>query len=189
MPSQRLDTFARLHCKSYHRTHMKSDSQPRMKMRWRLILCLWGLSLFALLTYTSIQNARMQGHPSRYFWWGTVRLDPAPLTLPPPPKPCVEEPGEVCVGFDPDYLWRHTGLVEEALILSAFPAFVVTLPLVHGLARFGVNEVLSFMIAMPITIMVWFYTVGWLLDRRRYKRSLRQALASSPNSSATEIGD
>jgi len=145
-----------------------------MQVRWRLVLCLWGLSLFGLQTYGSMSGARVSKHQGRYFWWGSIRLDSAPLTLPSATRPCADESGETCVEFDPEFIWVRPGWIERVLILSAFPAFLVTLPVVHGLAHLGVSELLSFMITMPLMILLWFFLVGWLLDRRRYKRSLRR---------------
>jgi len=34
----------------------------------------------------------------------------------------------------------------------------------------GISEVLSFMLLMPVLILVWYYFIGWLLDRWSYKR-------------------
>jgi hypothetical protein len=63
-----------------------------MRMRWRPTLCLWGLVLFGLLTYASIQGNRemRHGRHGRYFWWGSVRLDSDPLDKHPTQEPCTQ---------------------------------------------------------------------------------------------------
>ena len=147
-----------------------------MRVRWRLILCVWGLSLFGLLTYSSLRvtDTNQPRHPTRYFWWGSVRLDTDPLNKHQLSKRCPEESGQTC-GFDPEYIWVTPGWIEIAWTLSAFPAFILTIAVVHELAHYGVSELLSFMFAMPLGTLAWFYAVGWLLDRRRFNRVLRRA--------------
>jgi hypothetical protein len=66
-------------------------------------------------------------------------------------------------------------------MLSALPAFVIGLFITFGLGRFGISEVLSYMISMPLLISAWFYFVGWLVDRWRFKRS-RLTAAPVPDS-------
>ena len=70
-------------------------------MRWRPILCLWGLLLFGLLTYASVQGNRemRHGRHGRYFWWGSVRLDSDPLDKHPTLEPCTQgQEGDLCMG-------------------------------------------------------------------------------------------
>jgi hypothetical protein len=55
-------------------------------------------------------------------------------------------------------------------MLSALPAFLAGLGIVHGLARVGVSEVTSFMSSMPLLILAWLYFIGWLFDRWSRKR-------------------
>jgi len=150
-----------------------------MRMRWRPTLCLWGLILFGLLTYASIQGNRemRHGRHGRYFWWGSVRLDSDPLDKHPKLEPCTQHPDGDCA-WEPLYIWVEPGLLEKALVLSALPAFLLGRAVVFGLARLGVNELTSFMSTMPVLILVWFYGVGWLLDRWPNKRSLRRSSAS-----------
>jgi hypothetical protein len=50
------------------------------------------------------------------------------------------------------------------------PAFLIGAAIVHGLARLGVSEVRSFMIALPMLIAFWYYLIGWLLERWTGKR-------------------
>jgi hypothetical protein len=137
-------------------------------------LPLWGLILFALLSYHAIRvNHEMrQGSPGRYFWWGSIRLDSDPLNKHPRAPLSCEHGIEDCVNWDPEYIWVTPGLMEKALVLSALPAFAASLAVVHGLARLGISQVLSFMSSTPVFIFAWFYFAGWLLDRWRYKRSL-----------------
>lgn len=151
-----------------------------MRMRWRPTLCLWGLVLFGLLTYVSVQgNRKMQhGRYSRYFYWGAVRLDLDPLGKQSTLEPCAQgREGKLCV--EPMDVWVEPGWLERALVVSALPAFLLGAVFVHGLARLGVSEFASFMSTMPVLIIVWFYGVGWLLDRWQYRRFLRRSAASS----------
>jgi len=89
-------------------------------------------------------------------------------------KPCAQESDEDC-GFDPEYIWVTPGWIEIALTLSAFPAFFLAITVAHGLAHLGVSELRSFMPAMLLGTVAWFYAVGWHLDRWRFNRSLRRA--------------
>ena len=116
-----------------------------MRMRWRPTLCLWGLILFGLLTYGSLRANRtlQKDHHGRYFWWGSVRLDSDPLNKRPSIKPCVPETGEECIG-EPLYIWVDPGLIERALVFSAFPAFLLVIAVGRGLSHLGVSELLSF---------------------------------------------
>ena len=72
---------------------------------------------------------------------------------------------------DPMYVLVEPGLLAKCLILSAVPGFLLGAGIVHSLSRLGVSEVTSFMISMPLLILVWFYFVGWLFDRWNRKRS------------------
>lgn len=163
---------------------MKAVSNLSVRMRWRLILCLWGLILFGLLTYGSVRANRYlhtQHLYGRYFWWGSVRLDTDPLNKHPLlNQPCAPDTGQTC-RFDPQYIWVDPGWIERVFTLSALPAFLLTYAVVQGLAHFGISELLSFMITMPCLTVAWFYSIGWFLDRWRYKRSSsrRRSIESS----------
>ena len=141
---------------------------------------MWGMILFSLLTYHAIRvNHEMRhGHSSRYFWWGGHRLDSDPLNKHPRKSPSCGQGTEDCSSWDPEYIWVTPGLMEKALVLTALPAIVCSLGLVRGLARLGVSESVSFFVAMPVFISAWFYAVGWIADRWRYKRFVRSAAAS-----------
>ncbi len=67
-------------------------------------------------------------------------------------------------------MWVDPGVLANVLILSAFPALAIGIPLVRLLGRQGVNEISSFMILMPILVGGWYYAVGYLIDRWSYKR-------------------
>jgi hypothetical protein len=69
--------------------------------------------------------------------------------------------------------------MERCLIFSSLPGFTVGLAVVRGLGHFGISEVATFMVAMPACIVLWFYSVGSLLDRWRYKRRTRIAASGS----------
>lgn len=155
-----------------------------MGKRWRLILCIWGISLLVGLTIQSIRaNQRLHPvHHGRYFWWGAARLDPDPLNKHPlqmnTVRPCPENPND-CVEWDPEYIWVEPGIMERCLVFSALPAFIGGFAIVRGLGRLGVSEVATFMVVMPLFIALWFYSVGWLLDRRGHRRRAQLARTSS----------
>lgn len=141
--------------------------------------CYFGVSgLFTALTYHAVRvnHENHRDHPSRYFWWGVGRLDSDPLNRHPlkrfTARPCPENTGD-CVEWDPEYIWVIPGLMQRALVFSALPAFIVGFVVVRGFGHLGVSEVATFMVAMPLCIALWFYSVGWLLDRWRYKRRAR----------------
>src|SRR5579871_6089529 len=153
---------------------MIAVSNVCVRMRWRSILCFWGLTLFGLVTLGSMQMSslvRNHHQHTRYFWWGTMRLDSDPLNR--HSEPCIDAVEGDCF-LDPEYIWVTPGWAERALVLSAMPAMLLAIPIVRGLAHFGVSEFLSFMVTMPFLILAWFYAVGYLLDRWRWNRSLRR---------------
>jgi hypothetical protein len=39
------------------------------------------------------------------------------------------------------------------------------------LSKAGLDEVLTFMVSMPILLFVWYYFVGWLIERWGYRRA------------------
>ena len=145
-------------------------------MRWRLILPILGLSLFAFVGYGSFRNRVPRPANSRYFgrylWWSTVRLDSDTLNKHHrAPIRCKENsPTEVCFDLD-DLQWdRSPEWQANVLIFSALPAFLVGAAIVELLGRFGVSQVSSFMVSMPLLLAAWYYFVGWWIDRRRSTR-------------------
>jgi hypothetical protein len=143
-----------------------------MRIRWRAALPLCGLALFAFGTYASYGPGRISDRTSRYFWWSSLRLDSDPLnrhSKSVTAVPC-KDSIENCMTTDPIYVLVDPGWLAKCLILSAAPAFLAGAGIVYGLARFGVSEVTSFMVSMPLLILTWFYFVGWLLDRWSRKR-------------------
>ena len=148
-----------------------------MPRRWRIALPIIGLSFFAALTYNSVRmNRETQRSPSRYFWWTSIRLDSDPLNRHPKGATGCKNGEENCETWDPDLpnMWVDPGWLAKFLMLSALPAFVVGGFAVSGLGRLGLSQVSSFMFLMPVLIFAWYYFIGWLLDRWRY-RHLRQS--------------
>jgi hypothetical protein len=143
-----------------------------MTMRWRIILPIVGLIVFTGISYHSYRVGR-EGNAAggRFYVWSTIRLDSDPLNRHSTP-PCV--PSEApCVYWDVSDvgLWHSPGTLEKIFGFSALPAFFIGLFVTYGLGRFGISEVLSYMVTMPLLIFAWFYFVGWLVDRWRSKRS------------------
>lgn len=142
-----------------------------MKTRWKILLPAFGLLLFSFGSYESFAHP-LASH-GRYFWWSSIRLDSDPLgkhVATPHAAPCNEGEGG-CLDVNTLYIVVDSGRLARVLILSGAPAFLVGVGFVHMLARFGISEVVSFMVAMPILLASWFYLVGWRLDRWRARRS------------------
>ena len=151
-----------------------------MRRRWSLVLPLCGLLLFAIHTEHSLRMDReIHRVASRYFWWGSLRLDRDPLNRQArtsTASPC-KDGGESCVSWDPEYMDVDPGWFEKSLMFTSIPAFIVGFILVGGLSRLGISQVLSFMLAMPPLIAGWLCFVGWVIDRWRHKRRVRAGLA------------
>jgi len=142
-----------------------------MRIRCSVILPVIGLILFGGVSYDSLRvnrdGVRARG---RYFWWSSIRLDSDPLSRHPRvPEPCPND-AENCISFDPQFIWIDPGWLTKSLILSALPAFVVAQFVISGFGRLGISQISSFMILTPLLILAWYYFVGRLLDRWRYRR-------------------
>jgi hypothetical protein len=146
-------------------------------MRWKFVLPVIGLLLFAVVTIASVRSNRMaRVLSSRYFWWSAIRLDRDPLGEHAYAKeilPCEESVDSNCIGWDFETCWVDPGLLTRLLFLAALPAFVVEEVLVNRLGQLGVNQVWTFFATTPPLIIGWFYLVGWLIDRWRLKRRAR----------------
>ena len=122
-----------------------------MRKRWSVILPIYGLVLFG----------------GRYFWWGTLRLDPDPLNryLPPAHREACADNEPNCVAWDPQTIWVEPGAWQKLLILTALPAFIaVILPMLIT-TKLGISQILVFFISVPICLSAWFYFLGCLIDR------------------------
>ena len=142
-----------------------------MRRCWQLILPAIGLMLFGGVTYESLQGRRYEKAHGKYFWWAQIPLDTHQVDHAVATTPC-KEAEDNCVSWEPHTI-EDPGLLTRALILSAFPTFLVGMPLVRVLGHYGASEVWSFMILMPVLIFAWYYAIGWLIDRWRFNR-LRQ---------------
>jgi hypothetical protein len=124
-----------------------------MRIRISVILPVLGLLLFAVVTYRSMAaNPEAQGVPNKYYWWSSLRLDTDPLN---------QNPRSDSV---PSATHIAPGWLDRLLTISALPAFLAGSGLVIVFSKLGVDEVLAFMVSMPILVFAWFYLVGWLLD-------------------------
>ena len=140
-------------------------------MPWSLILPIAGLILFAVVSYRSMDvNHHEEGTPTKYYWWLSLRLDSDPLNKNPKPASPCQGKKENCVQWELSYQWVQPGLLDKLLVVSALPAFLAGAAIVIGLSKLGIDEVLTFMVSMPILIFAWYYLVGWLIDRWSHKR-------------------
>ena len=141
-----------------------------MRIRWQWTLPVVALLLFSLGSYESF------AHPvaprGRYVWWSSIPLDSDPLgrhATSPNTATC-DEGGENCLVGEPITVWVDPGWLARILVISSGPAFIAGAGIVRGLSKFGVSEVVSFLIAMPLLLGSWFYFVGWVVDRWRARR-------------------
>jgi hypothetical protein len=150
-----------------------------MRKLWSLALPVCGLALFLLGTYSSFRfNRELIGNrPARYFYWSSIRLDSDPLNEHQYPYflPC-KSGEENCV--EPQTIWVEPGLVSILFKLAALPALIVGVAIVRGLARLGISEVTTFLVSIPLLILAWFYLIGSLIDRWRYKVASRRVASS-----------
>jgi hypothetical protein len=141
-----------------------------MRRRWQLILPTIGLMLFGGVTYESLERRQHEKAHGQYFWWASIRLDTHRVNREPNTvAPCKIGEGD-CVVWDVASLPRSPGLLGAILIMTAFPAFVIGMPIVRLLGSLGISEVPTFMIVMPVLIAGWYYALAWLDARWRSRR-------------------
>ncbi len=145
-----------------------------MRKRWRLILPVIGILLFAVGTYESVRiNRERIKQPTRHFWWSSLRLDTDPVhQRSQAATPCKDTPDN-CAEWDAGFLSVEPGPLARLLMISGAPAFIVGISLARGVGHLGISEATSFLTAMPLLLAIWYYAVGRLLDRWIYKRSIR----------------
>jgi len=145
-----------------------------MWIRLSLILPAVGLLLFAMVTRSSVHNNEdLQHTPHRFYWWSSLRLDTDPLNQhPKPPDRCKYDP-EHCANWDLSSRHITPAWPDRVLVLSAFPAFLAGFAVAYGLGQRGTDEVLTFMVAMPMLLFTWYYVLGAFLDHwlRRLRRN------------------
>src|SRR5262249_42229656 len=126
-----------------------------MRIRWRLILPTIGLLLFAGETRHSYREWQIEPQPRRYFWWAFIRLDSDPLNRHPHPlkKNNVKENNG---GWELRGKIVDPGYLTQTSLLSGFPAFLLSKLIRNALSRFGISQVLSFMISTPILLAAWY---------------------------------
>ena len=133
-------------------------------MRWRLVLPVVPLMLFAVISYRSV---RSNDATSRYFWWSSIPLDSEPLNK---SHSACKLGIENCQVWGPDETFVSAPLPERALFFSALPAFLLGSLIEGMLGQLGISKVLTFMVSMPLLIGSWFYFLGWLIDSWVRKR-------------------
>ena len=150
-----------------------------MQLRCSVILPIIGLILFAAVSYRSMDvNHHEEDTPTKYYWWSSLRLDSDPLDRDRQvANPCRSQ-NENCANWDPANDKRvEPGRLDRLLVFSALPAFLAGTAIVAGLSKLGIDEVLAFMVSMPILLFAWYYGVGWLIDawsqRRKQAKSVQ----------------
>lgn len=147
-------------------------------MRWRLVLPVLAIAWFGVGSYSAWHFNRQldESCPARYFYWGSIRLDSDPLDrhhLFESSVPCNNGRRD-CLCWEP-VVWIDPGWGEEAFILLSLPAFLLTRGVIALLARFGVSNVITFFVSMPLLMCGWFYLIGLWIDRLRAKRRTKLA--------------
>jgi hypothetical protein len=130
-----------------------------MRVRWKFLLPVVGLILFVGVTYDA---GPWHDASSRYYWWSYIPLDWEPLNQ---SDSACKHGIENCQFFGPESIFRTGGSLSRGLILSAVPAFLLGLVAVKAFASYGVSEIPTFMVSMPLLIGGWFYLVGTIIDR------------------------
>jgi hypothetical protein len=59
------------------------------------------------------------------------------------------------------------------LIFTGLPGLLAGASIVALLSWMGVNQIWSFFVSMPVFLTAWYYLLGWLLDRRRWRKQLK----------------
>jgi hypothetical protein len=147
-----------------------------MKKRWRVILPIIGLLLFAGGTYYDVQFNRSEVRSARYFWWSSIRLDRDPLNRHPeltPVEPCGNG-NPNCVTWNPGFVWIEPGFTAKIMLISGLPAFSLGYVVVRTLSHFGVSELVTFMSAVPLLLVGWYFLLGWFFDWLSYRRRQRR---------------
>jgi hypothetical protein len=148
-----------------------------MRRFWRLVLPTVGLFLFSLVSWHDFRvNREIHQHlPNKYFMWSAIRLDTDPANRGNWDVGKCKDSDESCVRWDLKDTWVDPGLLDGFLLLTALSAFVLGRLVVGFLGTMGINQLTSFMLLMPVLILIWFYFVGRVLDgwiQRRSKRSV-----------------
>jgi len=73
-------------------------------------------------------------------------------------------------------LWVDPGLLDGILLLTGFPTFVLGRLTAAILGTMGINQLTTFMLSMPVLLLLWYYFVGRLPDSWMHR---------SPNLSAS----
>lgn len=141
---------------------------------WRvLVLPVLALLLFALGTYNSFRFNRDLKKSGKYFWWYSIRLDRDPTNRH-YRSPC--QPGIAdCDYWAPEAVWIDPGWLPRALIVSAFPAFVLGKALIYFFGRLGASELTTFVASMPWLIFAWYCLVISAVTRLVRRRTLKLA--------------
>jgi hypothetical protein len=137
-----------------------------MQTRWSMILPIIGLMLFAVVSYRSMPvNEHEEEEPRKYYWWSSLRLDSDPLNENPKLTSACGDGKQNCGRGEIPGRKITPSWADRVLIISALPAFLAGAAMVVLLSKAGVDEVLSFMVSMPVLLFVWYYFVGWLIER------------------------
>jgi hypothetical protein len=137
-----------------------------MRLYWKIVSPILGVLLFGLGSWSAFRFNR-QAHMVRYFYWSSIALDSDPLSKTETDVASCSTSTQEALCWDPESIWVEPGWLAKSLMISAFPAFIAGLYIVHTLTRvgFGISEVKTFMVIMPVLIFGWYYLVALLVDR------------------------
>jgi hypothetical protein len=136
-----------------------------MRVRWKLVLPILAIIAFGVESVASFRvNQHLATTRGKYYWWSSIRLDTDPLNKHPEAHAWCK-PGQENCQEQFTFVWIDSSYATRLLEVLALPAFALGGVLVGGLAKFGINEVWSFMALVPFLVVTWFYLVGWLVER------------------------
>jgi hypothetical protein len=114
-----------------------------------------------------------QHFPNKYFYWSAIRLDTDPANRRNWDAGKCKESDENCGSWELRDTWVDPSLFDRFVLLIAFPAFVLGRLIVGFLGTMGINQLTSFMLLIPVLLLIWSYFVGWVFDRWIHRRSKR----------------
>jgi len=137
-----------------------------MRIRWQVVLPIFGLFLFALQTYGSFRlHHQFRIASDRYFYWSAIRLDSRPGQSDHQRSTTYQSDSHDEHAWLREWDSANSSPIGRTLMVIATPAFAICGILVSALAHFGISEVPAFMILLPTLQCVWLYFVGLLIQK------------------------
>lgn len=149
-----------------------------MQLRLTIVLPVVALFIFAIQSYVSWrQQARLfRRKEAACFWWSNLPLDSKPLQK---SNAFAGLKDVTQCGFEMQAFDRFgPSWATRLFVFSGLPAFLGAFSLAHGLGKYGVSEVKTFMISAPVLLALWFYGIAFLVQHWRTRRLERRQQGS-----------